>query len=119
MIRFCFLVLASMGLWLVKPESLFDSNLAQNQFATLHWYLKWASLSWAVLEFNSVLNRWAENRWVWKNAKSGWNWRSEVAVVTGGSAGIGACVAKRLASYGIKVAVLDIGPLSESFTKGT
>lgn len=39
-------------------------------------------------------------------------------MVTGGSAGIGACVAKKLVSHGVKVAVLDVGPLSDSFTTG-
>ena len=55
---------------------------------------------------------------MWKNDKSAWRWTSEVAVVTGGSAGIGACVVKELVSHGIKVAVLDVGPLCELFTEG-
>jgi 3-oxoacyl-ACP reductase-like protein len=80
--------------------------------------LKLLSYAWIVVELNAVLNSWAENRWRWTNDKSNWNWRSEVAVVTGGSAGIGACVVKKLVLHGIKVAVLDIGPLSSQFTDG-
>lgn len=76
------------------------------------------SYAWMAVEINAVLNSWAENRWIWKSDRSDWNWPSEVAVVTGGSAGIGACVVKRLVSHGIKVAVLDIGPLSGHFTDG-
>lgn len=85
---------------------------------TLHWYLKWSFTLWAVLDFNSVLNRWAENRWIWHNDTSAWDWKKEVAVVTGGSQGIGACVVKKLASQGISCAVLDVAPLSENFTRG-
>jgi all-trans-retinol dehydrogenase (NAD+) len=85
---------------------------------TLHWYLKWSLTLWAVLDFNSVLNRWAENRWAWRTDASGWDWKKEIAVVTGGSQGIGACVVKKLVSQGIRCAVLDVAALSENFTKG-
>ena len=86
--------------------------------STLGQFLRLLSLAWAVVELNAVLNTWAENRWSWTNDKSSWNWPGEVAVVTGGSAGIGACVVKKLVAHGIKVAVLDIGPLSSQITDG-
>jgi hypothetical protein len=111
MIRCALLTLASGILRIVKLEDLGFSGilgLSDNQLGTIQWHLRWALPLWAVVDFNSV----------WKVDKSAWNWSSEIAVVTGGSAGIGACVAKKLASHGIKVAVLDIGPLSETFTKG-
>jgi hypothetical protein len=113
--------LASGILRIVKLEDLgFGAilGLSNNQLGTIQWHLQWALPLWAVVDFNSLLNRFAENRWKWKVDKSAWNWSSEIAVVTGGSSGIGACVAKKLASHGIRVAVLDIGPLSETFTKG-
>lgn len=66
-----------------------------------------------VREVNSLLNAWAENRWLFMNDQSAWNWSKELAVVTGGSNGIGAAVVKELLSYGVKVAVLDIQPLSD------
>jgi NAD(P)-dependent dehydrogenase (short-subunit alcohol dehydrogenase family) len=56
---------------------------------------------------------------MWKTDKSIWDWKHEVAVVTGGSAGIGGCMVKKLTSHGIRVAVLDVSPLSEIFTKGS
>jgi hypothetical protein len=87
------------------------------QADTLHWVLKWGVTSWAVLELNSVLNRWAENRWLWRNDVKSWDWKNEIAVITGGSQGIGACVVKDLVSHGITCAVLDVVPLSADFTK--
>ena len=41
-----------------------------------------------------------------------YDWKKEVVVVTGGSDGIGAIVVKLLAEKGIKVAVLDVQPLT-------
>jgi NAD(P)-dependent dehydrogenase (short-subunit alcohol dehydrogenase family) len=38
-------------------------------------------------------------------------WDSEIAVVTGGSSGIGAEIVKCLVRKGVQVAVLDIQPL--------
>ena len=92
--------------------------LSKRTFTALVWSLRWGLPLCALSDFNSILNTWAENRWTWRNDKSAWQWHREVAVVTGGSAGIGSCVVKELVAHGIKVAILDIGPLSESFTKG-
>jgi all-trans-retinol dehydrogenase (NAD+) len=82
------------------------------------WYSKWSLTFWAIYEFNAVLNRWAENRWIWNNDTSGWDWKIEIAVVTGGSQGIGACIVKGLVSHGVHCAVLDVAPLSANFTEG-
>jgi NADPH:quinone reductase-like Zn-dependent oxidoreductase len=41
-----------------------------------------------------------------------WDWSKEVVVVTGGSDGIGKIVVALLAERGVKVAVLDVQPLS-------
>ncbi|KAF2130631.1 NAD(P)-binding protein [Dothidotthia symphoricarpi CBS 119687] len=92
-------------------------NLSDDRYATLVWFMKCVLGLGAVNEVNTLLNSWAANRWVWKSDKSNWNWKSEVAVVTGGSKGIGACVVKKLVSHGVKVAVLDVEPLSNDFSQ--
>lgn len=111
---------ACIGLQLVDLSAISTSGnfLVGLHPATIVRLMKWGLAAWATVEINSVLNSWAENRWIWRNDKSDWDWPNEVAVVTGGSAGIGACVVKKLVSHGIKVAVLDIGPLSSQFTDG-
>ncbi|KAH7384447.1 hypothetical protein BKA66DRAFT_511665 [Pyrenochaeta sp. MPI-SDFR-AT-0127] len=119
MLRCFLLTVASFAVRAVDPASLNIGELiplSTSQLATLVRCLKWGLPLWALADFNSALNRWALNRWIWKNDTSGWEWKREIAVVTGGSAGIGACVVKKLVSHQIKVAVLDVGPLSESFT---
>ncbi len=120
MLRCLALAVTYVGLQLVDtasfsiPESL---TLGMQQVTFLR-LIKWILVAWATVEANAALNNLAENRWSWKNDKHDWVWPNEVAVVTGGSAGIGACVVKKLVSYGIKVAVLDISPLSSDFTVG-
>ncbi|KAH6633390.1 hypothetical protein C7974DRAFT_170488 [Boeremia exigua] len=112
------LAAACVGLQLVDPATfgILDSLPFGLHQATIFRLIKWGLVAWTTVETNSVLNSWAENRWIRNSAKNDWDWPNEVAVVTGGSAGIGACVVKKLTSYGIKVAVLDIGPLSSQFT---
>ncbi|CBX91637.1 hypothetical protein LEMA_P071450.1 [Plenodomus lingam JN3] len=100
MFRLVLLTVASIAVRLIKPQSfrLDGFSLTASSFTTLQWYLKWALPMWAVVDLNSALNRLAANRWGWKSDKSQWVWDKEVAVVTGGSGGIGACVVKRLVS---------------------
>ena len=121
MLRLTLLTAASVAVRVVDVEHLLSKQslpLSESRIATLVWALKWGLPLCAIINVNSTLNRWAENRWRWASDKSQWSWKDEVAVVTGGSAGIGACVVQKLVSHDIKVAVLDVGPLSESFTKG-
>jgi hypothetical protein len=68
------------------------------------------------LEGNNLLNAWARNNWRIRN-KEKWDWPNEVAVVTGGSGGIGALVVEGLAKKGVKVAVLDLLDLPERVGK--
>jgi all-trans-retinol dehydrogenase (NAD+) len=116
------LVAACTALHLAQPWFL---RLAQDNLPlsgaraeTALWYLTCSFTVWAVVEVNAVLNRWAENKWLWTNDASAWEWKHEIAVVTGGSQGIGACVVKGLVSHGIRCAVLDVAPLSEDFSRG-
>jgi 3-oxoacyl-ACP reductase-like protein len=69
--------------------------------------LKWAAIVSGVIAINRVLNHLSRNKWVLVS-KTKWDWPNEVAVVTGGSSGIGACVVKGLAEKGLKVAVVDL-----------
>lgn len=63
-------------------------------------------------ETNNLLNVWARNNWRIRN-KEKWNWPNEVAVVTGGSGGIGVLIVEGLAKKGVKVGVLDLMELPE------
>lgn len=70
------------------------------------------------IEANTALNSWAFNNWQWRTQREKWSWNKEIAVVTGGSAGIGLAIARKLAGKGIKVAVLDIQELPSALSKG-
>lgn len=56
---------------------------------------------------NKFLNTMASNSWRMTKSK-GWDWPNEIAVVTGGSSGIGAATVERLLAMGMRVAVLDV-----------
>ncbi|KAF3906707.1 hypothetical protein ABW20_dc0110633 [Dactylellina cionopaga] len=58
-----------------------------------------------IYKVNRYLNWGAKNNWVKDDA---WVWSNEIALVTGGSGGIGGLVAQGLAEKGIKVVVLDV-----------
>ena len=63
-------------------------------------------------KLNSWLNDVAANNWLWREEKLQWTWSREIAVLTGGSSGIGALTAQGLARK-MKVVVLDVQPLPE------
>jgi hypothetical protein len=73
--------------------------------------MKWALALGLVQKINSWLNAVALTNWQVRPAKDKWVWDSEIAVVTGGSSGIGAEIVKCLVRKGVQVAVLDIQPL--------
>lgn len=66
-----------------------------------------------VVRLNRILSRKALNNGVLAT----FDWTKEIIVVTGGSSGIGAATARRLATKGSKVVVLDVLPLT--FEPGT
>jgi 3-oxoacyl-ACP reductase-like protein len=72
-------------------------------------------------QISLVLTAWAHNNWIWgkgRGAEFGKDgWQKEVAVVTGGSNGIGALIAKGLAAKGVRVAILDIAEPAEDDSK--
>ncbi|VUC25656.1 unnamed protein product [Clonostachys rosea] len=61
-------------------------------------------------QINQTLNTMAHNSWRLRASK-GWNWPDEIAVVTGGSSGIGKSIVEKLVSLGVRVAVLDVQDL--------
>ncbi|KAF2675027.1 short-chain dehydrogenase/reductase 2 [Microthyrium microscopicum] len=78
------------------------------------------ALTWALIaglggQVNSWLNAWAQNNWLFSGrSKFGENgWDKEIAIVTGGSSGMGNLTARGLAAKGIKVCILDIIEPSE------
>lgn len=88
------------------PQLLNRLNISEETFHTI---LKANILLYALRHTNRALNSWALNNWR-VSAHDGWDWPAEVAVVTGGSGGIGLAIAKGLAQRGVKVAILDLQP---------
>lgn len=90
----------------------------------MHSALTWTFAVLFTLSCLSVLNRklsdLANNKWLWNPKEDPlmrfaaetkkWNWPEELAVITGGSDGIGSYVVEGLASHGVKVAILDVQP---------
>ncbi|KAF2706499.1 NAD(P)-binding protein [Pleomassaria siparia CBS 279.74] len=94
----------------VWPLRILYLLFSEEQHAHIETFLTWALPIIFLFDLNAMLSRWAENKWMWNHDKSAWHWRNELAVVTGGSSGIGFSVVEKLVSYGITVAVLDVEP---------
>lgn len=79
-----------------------------SQNATLHRTLR----SLVALGVLGAISGWLDDKVVnnWKGDE--WDWEKEVVVVTGGSDGIGKHIVFLLAERGIRVAVLDVQPLT-------
>ncbi|KAL2817924.1 short chain dehydrogenase/reductase family protein [Aspergillus cavernicola] len=71
--------------------------------------VKYIAAASVLLWLNDYLSAKSRNNWT---VDDEWNWRKELVVVTGGSGGIGAGVAQRLAAMGAHVVVLDVIPLT-------
>ncbi|KAI0968930.1 NAD(P)-binding protein [Xylaria arbuscula] len=67
----------------------------------------------AIRRLNRTLNVMAANSWR-LTASKGWDWPNEIAVVTGGSSGIGKLMVEKLVAIGVRVAVLDIQDVPKS-----
>jgi all-trans-retinol dehydrogenase (NAD+) len=73
--------------------------------------LKWTFYIGIISKVNQALNDWATNNWQWKTEKDKWDFKREVAVVTGGCSGIGLEIVRGLMRKGVKVAVFDVQAL--------
>ncbi|KAI1421792.1 NAD(P)-binding protein [Xylaria sp. FL1777] len=71
-----------------------------------------------IRRLNRALNMMAANSWR-LTASKGWDWSNEIAVITGGSSGIGKLVVEKLTTIGVRVAVLDIQDLPKSMESNT
>ncbi|EGS22093.1 short-chain dehydrogenase/reductase-like protein [Thermochaetoides thermophila DSM 1495] len=68
-------------------------------------------VAWGILRAaNRALSAIAATSWRLVPAP-GWDWPNEIAVITGGSSGIGKAIAEKLSSMGVRIAVLDIQEL--------
>jgi hypothetical protein len=86
--------------------------LRRGTFTSLAQYERAVQITTAasvLLWLNDWLSTKSANNWV---TDKSWDSKKEVVVVTGGSSGIGAGVAQRLAAMGARVVVLDIIPLT-------
>ncbi|CAJ0546990.1 Ff.00g016170.m01.CDS01 [Fusarium sp. VM40] len=76
--------------------------------------VKKIAIAWFALgiirTINRFLNTMAHNSWRIRPAGD-WDWKNEIAVVTGGSSGIGLSITQKLTAMGISVAVLDVQDL--------
>ncbi|KAL1638851.1 hypothetical protein SLS58_008556 [Diplodia intermedia] len=91
--------------------------------SALSWILGLGALLSCISRLNQKLSDLAQNKWLWdprsdpfmrfQTEAGKWNWPEEIAVITGGSDGIGSHVAEGLASHGVKVAILDVQPPTE------
>ena len=98
------------------PSNLRDTLLGSFQSPIIAekvvFVLKWLFAIGLLSRSNRWLNNIAANNWLWREEKLKWTWSREIAVLTGGSSGIGALTAQGLARK-MKVVVLDIQPLPQ------
>jgi len=76
--------------------------------------LKYLLIIGAARQANKVLSSLVVNNW---ERTTNWDWKNEVALVTGGAGGIGYHVAVGLARRGITVAIVDVQEPRAAFRK--
>lgn len=94
----------------IPAVHLIGSSMKMSSFTTALRVLFSLSL---VRQLNETLSRMAANSWRFTTSE-GWEWSREVAVVTGGSIGIGKAIVEKLSQMEIRVAVLDVQELPKS-----
>ena len=85
--------------------------------STLTSIAKWAFGITSAHYLSSQLTGLARNNWRLSDSHR-WNWKEEIAVVTGGCSGIGEEIVKALAKRGVKVVIIDVSPLPERLETG-
>ena len=85
--------------------------------STLSSLAKWAFGLSSVHYLSSELTAFARNNWKLSDVHR-WNWKEEVAVVTGGCSGIGEEMVKALSKKGVKVVILDVTDLPDRLQGG-
>ena len=94
---------------ILRPLSSLPFDIEKN-LPTIVTTLKWLFALGILGRVNSWLTKFALNNWKVNDGGKPWNWPTEIAVVTGGSGGIGSLVVKKLAERGVRVAIMDPSP---------
>ena len=90
----------------------FDQASSSIDFTTITFILQILLALGIIRQLNETLSIMARNSWRLQPAK-GWEWSKEIAIVTGGSSGIGKDITLKFAALGIRTAVLDIQELHD------
>jgi all-trans-retinol dehydrogenase (NAD+) len=93
-------------------EGATEETSAIVDFTTITIILQVLLIVGIISQLHETLSIMARNSWRLSPAK-GWNWPDEIAIITGGSSGIGKEIALRFAALGIRTAVLDIQDLHD------
>lgn len=95
--------------WKIIPLFVISQYTTRGQILlSLHPKLLGALRQLAVIALLTRVSSWLTRRVLNNGLKDPYDWHQEVVVLTGGSNGIGQCIAKTLSQNGIKVAILDI-----------
>ncbi|KAL1861655.1 hypothetical protein Daus18300_008771 [Diaporthe australafricana] len=108
--------------WLAIPVSAWTAygvpTISKSAHVRLLPYL--CALVGTVLCVNEWLNKWALNNWT-RSGHPDWDWAKEIVVVTGGSGGIGASIARQILARNSRttVVIVDYAPMTWTPKTGT